>query len=129
MAACWADLPAEVKLQCFAGAEPSDLGRLARLSRYYNGLIKGNKLLFKDVYLQHWVGQIAFLFIYFLQFDRRFLGGHFLYTTCNIQSCPRRIAAEAERYMCTVEGLDRDGERAHCLIEQRRLLQAVDCKY
>lgn len=64
MAASWAGLPAEVKLKCFANAEPSDLGRLSRLSKYYHGLIKGNKILFRDVYLQHWVGQTVCVFVF-----------------------------------------------------------------
>lgn len=53
------ELPVEVLLYVFAEAEPSDLGRLAQVSKAFNRLIRGNQLLYKQQYLQYWVGSVA----------------------------------------------------------------------
>lgn len=55
MGLSFSELPVEVQLHVFAEAEPSALGKLAQVSKAFNRMIRGNELLYKQQYLQHWV--------------------------------------------------------------------------
>ena len=58
MAIDFLSLPAEVIHSIFAKVEPVDLARLKRCCRLFNNFIKSDWLIFKEVFLNHFVCEL-----------------------------------------------------------------------